>query len=125
MVWRGPSHLNPIKTQKLLNFSSISFILNGIRARAKMTKKKYVLSARIGTSDPRTVEQTLTLLVGVDGMLTTDEGFRIRTTIEGFSAEELNRMLLIALRLADKEISVSSEWTCGETKEKFINDKRE
>lgn len=56
-----------------------------------MTDKKFVLVANIRTEDRIVVERVLSQLVGVDAILQTDDGFRVRTTMEGRSAREMNQ----------------------------------
>jgi len=86
-----------------------------------MTKKKFALSAEISTDDPAVIQKTLVELVGIDAILKTEKGFKVRTTMEGDSAREMNRTLLSALRRAEKKTTLRSEWTHDKTTERFFD----
>ena len=86
-----------------------------------MTNKRFVLVANINTDDPTRIEKTLSELVGVDAILRTEDGFRIKTTMEGVSAREMNRSFLSALRSVEKKTTLRSEWTCDNTTERFFD----
>lgn len=76
-----------------------------------MATKKFKVVADISTIDPKRIEPVLTELVGVNAVLRTDNGFRIRTTMEGESGMELNRFLLSALRRVENKTTLRAEWT--------------
>jgi hypothetical protein len=86
-----------------------------------MMSRKFVLVASITTEDPIRVEKTLIELVGVNAVLRTEEGFRIKTTMEGVSAREMNRAFLSALRSVAKRTSLRAEWTHDSTTERFFD----
>jgi len=47
--------------------------------------------------------------------------FVVAAEMEGASAKELNRMLLSALRKAEKRTTLRTEWTSGDTTERFFD----
>ncbi|MCL5268621.1 MAG: hypothetical protein M1469_11045 [Bacteroidetes bacterium] len=67
-----------------------------------MDRKNRVLFAEITTDEPKRVEPLLTEIVVVNAILRNGTGFKIRTTSEGESAQELNRLMLSALRRISK-----------------------
>lgn len=86
-----------------------------------MIAKKFMLAADVTGGDPARIQDALIELVGVDAMIRTDRGFRIRTTVEGRSAAELNRRFLSALRRTEPSASLRSEWIWDGTAEQFVN----
>ena len=86
-----------------------------------MASKRFVLVANITTEDPAKIEKVLAALVGVDAMLRTEDGFKIKTTMEGMSAREMNRSFLSALRRIVKKTTLRAEWTCDRTTERFFD----
>lgn len=86
-----------------------------------MASKRFVLVADITTEDPAKIEKVLAELVGVDGILRTEEGFKVKTTMEGVSAREMNRSFLSALRRIVKKTTLRAEWTCDRTTERFFD----
>lgn len=86
-----------------------------------MSKKKFGLVAEISTGDPGKIQEALIRLVGVDAMLRTDRGFRVKTTMEGQSAAELNCGLLSTLRRLEGAVALETEWTHDEKTERFFD----
>lgn len=86
-----------------------------------MANKRFVLVANINTEDPARIEKVLTELVGVNALLRTEDGFRVKTTMEGVSAREMNRSFLSALRSVVKKTTLRAEWTCDKTTERFFD----
>lgn len=86
-----------------------------------MIAKTFVLAADVTACDPARIQDTLIEMVGVDGVLRTDRGFHIRTTVEGRNAVELNREFLSALRRIEPSTTLRSEWTCDGPAEQFVN----
>lgn len=86
-----------------------------------MAAKKYSLVADISTSDPNGIEPVLAGLAGVNAISKTDSGFRVKATMEGESARELNRSLLSALRRVEKKTTLRAEWTHDRTTERFFD----
>ena len=79
-----------------------------------MPSKKYSLVADISTGDPKGIEPVLAGLAGVKSISETEGGFRVKATLEGESARELNRSLLSALRRVEKkQLSVPNGLTTG------------
>ena len=86
-----------------------------------MANKKFVLSANISTEDPSAIQQILSKLVGVDAIIQTEKGFKVRTTMQGENARDLNRTLLSALRSVVKKTTLRAEWTHDKTTERFFD----
>ncbi len=86
-----------------------------------MPMEQFKLVADISTSDPKKIEPILSDLIGVDGILRTESGFKITKTFEGQSARELNRGLLSNLRRVVKSTTMHSEWTHGKSVERFFD----
>jgi len=86
-----------------------------------MSKKQIALSADISTEDPSAIQRTLAGLVGVDAIIQTEKGFKVRTTMQGDSARDLNRTLLSALRSVVKKTTLRAEWTHDKTTERFFD----
>jgi hypothetical protein len=51
----------------------------------------------------------------------TGEGFEISAELDGENARDLNRMLLSEMRRVEKKTRVRSEWTLGNTVERFFD----
>jgi hypothetical protein len=86
-----------------------------------MANKRFVLVANINTDDPTKIEKALSELVGVNAILRTENGFRVKTTMEGLSAREMNRSFLSALRSVVKKTTIRAEWTHDKTTERFFD----
>lgn len=86
-----------------------------------MENKRFVLVASITTEDPARIEKVLAVLVGVNAILRTDDGFRVKTTMEGLSAREMNRAFLSALRSVVKKTTLRAEWTHDKATEQFFD----
>jgi hypothetical protein len=86
-----------------------------------MGMKTFKLTAEITTSDAPKIESVLYRLIGVDGMIRTEYGFMVTTTMIGQSASELNHELLSALKQVDEETILRAEWTNGKETEQFFD----
>ncbi len=86
-----------------------------------MSNASYAFVADIGTKEPERLEPILVNFLGVDGILRTDYGFRVRSTVEGPNARELNRKLLSLLRRAEQNATLEAEWTYNGTTERFVD----
>ena len=86
-----------------------------------MSMERFRLSADISTSDPKKIEPVLTKVIGVNGIIHTEKGFKVKTTMEGQSATELNLNLLTALRRVEKGTILRAEWSTGKVKTRFVN----
>ena len=86
-----------------------------------MSNATYAFVADIGTQNPERIEPILVNFIGVDGILRTDYGFRVRSTIEGPNARELNRKLLSLLRRVEQNARLEAEWTHNGTTERFVD----
>ena len=86
-----------------------------------MANKRFVLVADINTEDPAKIEKVLSELVGVNAILWTENGFKVKTTMEGVSAREMDRSFLSALRSVAKRATLRAEWICDDTTERFFD----
>ncbi len=86
-----------------------------------MENKRFALVASINTEDPTKIERALSELVGVNAILRTEDGFKVKTTMEGVSAREMNRSFLSALRSVVKKTTLRAEWTHDKTTERFFD----
>jgi hypothetical protein len=86
-----------------------------------MPQKKFTLVADITTTNQEAVEKVLLKLVGVNALMITEGGFKVKTKMEGESARELNRSLLSALRRVEKQTTLRAEWTFDGTTERFFD----
>lgn len=81
----------------------------------------FKLKARVNRSDARTIRQALGQLVAKGSVRKAGDEFVVEAEMEGASARELNRMLLSALRKAEKRTTLRAEWTFGDTTERFFD----
>ena len=72
----------------------------------------FKLKARINHSDARTIQKTLDKLAAKGDVKKVGNEFAAYVEIEGNSAEELNRVLLSALKSVRKRTKIRAEWTC-------------
>ncbi len=86
-----------------------------------MPTERFRLSAQISTRDPNKIEPVLTKVIGVNGIIRTEKGFKVKGTMEGESAVELNLKLLSALRQMERETNLQAEWTNGKATAHFFN----
>jgi hypothetical protein len=88
-----------------------------------MPDKRFVLRARVSTESPSAVRPILDRWI--PGGTVTPGGdpkeFVLEGEVEGPSARDLNRALLSALRAAEKRTRLRSEWTSGDTTERFFD----
>jgi hypothetical protein len=87
-----------------------------------MVKKRFKLSARISSDNPSAIKPVLERIIGDEGTIKpTSEGFEVDAELSGESARDLNRMLLSAMRKVEKKTRIRSEWTLGNTIERFFD----
>jgi hypothetical protein len=87
-----------------------------------MAQLKFRLSAQVSSDNPSAVKPVLEQLIADKGTVRqTDQGFDVEAELEGESARDLNRMILSALRRAEKRTRIRAEWTSGDTAEKFFD----
>lgn len=88
-----------------------------------MTKRIFLLSARVSTDSPDAVERTLKTLVTKGSVRrgTSANEFLVEAKMEGTTAKDLNRSLLSALRRVEKKTRLRAEWTSGDTTERFFD----
>jgi hypothetical protein len=76
----------------------------------------------VSSYNPSAIELVLKQIIADKGTIRqTDEGFDVEAELEGESARDLNRMILSELRRAEKRTRIRSEWTSGNTVEKFFD----
>lgn len=85
-----------------------------------MQRSIYKLVATILTPEPERVEAVLVEIIGSDGLLRTDSGFRVATTLTGGSATELNDKLLSSIKRAERNAVVQTAWTHDNITERFV-----
>jgi hypothetical protein len=87
-----------------------------------MVEKRFTLSARISSDNPPAIKPVLEQIIGNRGIIKpTGEGFEVNTELGGESARDLNRMLLSEMRKVEKRTRIRSEWTSGDTIERFFD----
>jgi len=87
-----------------------------------MPQLKFSVSARVSSHDPSAIKPILEKLIAGKGTIRqTDQGFEVEAELEGGSARDLNRMILSALRRVEKRTSIRTEWSSGDTVEKFFD----
>ena len=87
-----------------------------------MVQKKLRLSAKVSSDNPSALKPVLARIFESKGTVKeTDQGFEIDAELEGESAVALNRILLSELRRAEKKTRMRSQWTSGNTTEKFFD----
>jgi hypothetical protein len=87
-----------------------------------MILKKFRLSAKVSSDNPSPVKTVLERLIENKGTVKeTDQGFEIDVALEGESAVALDRILPSALCRAEKKTRMRSQWTSGNTTEKFFD----
>jgi hypothetical protein len=87
-----------------------------------MVEKRFKLFARINSDNPSAIKPVLERIIGNKGTVKpTSEGFEVNTELDGESARDLNRMLLSEMRKVERKTRIRSEWTLGDTIEKFFD----
>ena len=87
-----------------------------------MVQKKFRLSAKVSSDNPSALKPVLDRIFESKGTVKEiDQGFEIDAELEGESAVALNRTLLSELRRAEKKTRMRSQWTSGNTTEKFFD----
>ena len=87
-----------------------------------MVEKKFKLSARISSDNPSAIKPVLERIIGKEGTTKpTSEGFEVNAELDGESARDLNRALLSEMRKVEKKTTIRSEWTSGNTIERFFD----
>ena len=87
-----------------------------------MAQLKFRVSAQVSSDNPSAVKPVLEQLIAEKGTIRqTDQGFDVEAELEGESARDLNRLILSALRRAEKRTRIRAEWTSGDTVEKFFD----
>jgi hypothetical protein len=87
-----------------------------------VVEKKYQLTATVNSASPLVLKPVIERVVGSKGTVkAVGEGFEVKAEFTGESARDLNRMVLSELRRAEKKTSIRSEWTNGDTVEKFFD----
>jgi hypothetical protein len=87
-----------------------------------MVQKKFRLSAKVSSDNPPAIKPVVDrIFEGKGTVKKTDQGFEIDAELEGESAVALNRTLLSQLRRAEKKTRLRSQWTSGNTSERFFD----
>lgn len=87
-----------------------------------MAQLKFRLSAHVSSDNPSAIKPVLEQIIADKGTIRqTDQGFEVEAELEGESARALNRMILSELRRAEKRTRIRTEWTSGNTVEKFFD----
>ena len=76
-----------------------------------MVNKRFRLKARVSSSSPQAVRPVLKKFIAKGSVKKADDEFVIETETQGSNAKELNRLLLSALRKAEKKTRLRAEWT--------------
>jgi hypothetical protein len=87
-----------------------------------MIEKRFKLSARISSDNPSAIKPVLERIIGKGGTIKpTSQGFEVNAELDGESARDLNRALLSEMRKVEKKTRIRSEWTLGNTVERFFD----
>ena len=87
-----------------------------------MAQKKFRLSAKVSSDNLSAIKPVLERIIENKGTIReTDQGFEVEAELEGESAAALNRIFLSELRRAEKRTRIRTEWTAGDTTEKFFD----
>jgi hypothetical protein len=87
-----------------------------------MIQKRFKLSARVSSDNPLAIKPVLERIIGNRGIIkSTGEGFELNAELDGESARDLNRILLSEMRKVEKKTTIRSEWTSGNTIERFFD----
>jgi hypothetical protein len=87
-----------------------------------MAEKRLKLFACISSDNPSAIKPVLERIIGSKGTIKpTGEGFEVNAELDGESARGLNRMLLSEMRKVEKKTRIRSEWTLGNTIERFFD----
>ena len=87
-----------------------------------MVEKRFKLSARVSSDNPQAIKPVLERIIGNEGTIKPmSEGFEVNAELDGESAKDLNRVLLSAMRKVVKKTRIRSEWTLGNTTERFFD----
>jgi len=81
----------------------------------------FKLHARVNCSDAETIRHALDQLAAKGSVRKEGDEFLVEAEMEGASAKELNRTLLSALRKVEKRTTLCSEWSCGDTTERYFD----
>ena len=87
-----------------------------------MSQKKFRLLAKVSSDNLSAIKPVLERIIENKGTIReTDQGFEVEAKLEGESAQSLNRMLLSELRRVEKRTRIRTEWTSGDTIERFFD----
>jgi hypothetical protein len=93
-----------------------------LRSVYTMVEKRFKLSACISSDNPSAIKPVLERIIGNKGIIKAKgEGFEVNAELDGESARDLNRMLLSEMRKVEKKTRIRSEWTVGNTIERFFD----
>ena len=86
-----------------------------------MGNKRFLLVARIRTTEYAALQAVLTQLIPQGTITATEDGLRAEGEMEGTSARDLNRTLLSAMRRIDRRATLRAEWTADGMTERFFD----
>lgn len=86
-----------------------------------MIGRAFRVVASVNTQIPDTVQNVLATLVGANSISRTENGFKIKATMHGQRATELNKLLFAALRNVDDGVGLEAEWTVDGVTQRFSN----
>ena len=86
-----------------------------------MVTKHFKVVARVSSSNPKAIKPVLEQAITTGSVKEEKGEYIIEAEMEGDSAKELNRSLLSALRKVEKKTRLRSEWTSGNTVQRFFD----
>ena len=87
-----------------------------------MAHKKFRLRGYVSSNNLPAIKPALERIIADKGTVRqTDQEFEVEAELEGENAQSLNRMLLSELRRVEKRTRIRSEWTSGDTRERFFD----
>lgn len=85
-----------------------------------MTEQRFELTADVSSDDPRAIEPVLRAVEGLS-VTPVAGGFHVEGSMTGQSARDLNRVLLSALRRAERRTRIRSRWVLGDATFRFFD----
>jgi len=86
------------------------------------SSKKFELTARVNSSNPKAIEPVLKKFFEKNGNVTREgEDFVVKAKLTGASAKDLNRDLLSELRRTEKKTRLRAEWSNEKTTQRFFD----
>jgi len=76
-----------------------------------LANRRFRLVARVSSSSPGAIEPVLRQLLPAGSVKEVDGEFLVDAEMQGGNAKELNRVILSALRRAEKRTRLRAQWT--------------